>query len=354
MVGHGMTQFIAAGILLLAALAGVLPRASRAEEPRSSADLHQVGGDAVIRSPVRDTEIRITTTGRLAGAIHSLQWNGREFIDSYDHGRQMQSAISLDCGTEGEFWPECFNPTEAGARSDGTGPSSSSRLLALAADRAELTTTTQMAFWLAPGEQSYGRLALNRERLSNYRLTKRVQIGVESLDQVIQYDVSFSVPNGERHTLAQFEALTAYLPPYFSQFWKFLPATGQLEPLDDGPGEQSHPVVFADPSGDYAIGVIADQQIPSGVEGPSYGRFRFDEERVVKWNCVFRRATDAGIAAGDYDFRLFVAVGTLEDVRKSLIALTECSRNAGESKTIYPSAAVGASDSNRPNGWSVR
>ena len=49
-------------------------------------------GHAVIRAPAHGSEIVITTTPRLAGAIHSLTWNGKEFIDSFDHGRQMQSA----------------------------------------------------------------------------------------------------------------------------------------------------------------------------------------------------------------------------------------------------------------------
>jgi hypothetical protein len=53
----------------------------------------------------------ITTTSRLAGAIHSLQWNGKEFIDSADHGRQLQSACSFDNARHANA--ETFNPTEA-------------------------------------------------------------------------------------------------------------------------------------------------------------------------------------------------------------------------------------------------
>ena len=45
----------------------------------------QVSGNATIRASVGDSEIVITTTDRLAGAIHSLTWNGKEFIDSHDH-----------------------------------------------------------------------------------------------------------------------------------------------------------------------------------------------------------------------------------------------------------------------------
>ena len=54
-------------------------------------------GDAVIRSPEGGGGITIRTTSRLAGAIDSLVWNKKEFIDSHDHGRQLQSAIAVLC-----------------------------------------------------------------------------------------------------------------------------------------------------------------------------------------------------------------------------------------------------------------
>src|SRR3982751_3635344 len=94
----------------------------------------QISGDSVIRGKAGASEIVITTTERLAGAIHSLTWDGKEFIDSHDHGRQLQSAASFDCGSSKEFWAECFNPTEAGSRTDGTGDKSSSKLLRISTD----------------------------------------------------------------------------------------------------------------------------------------------------------------------------------------------------------------------------
>src|SRR5690349_7962483 len=116
-------------------------------------------GDATIRGKFGDGEIVLTTTSRLAGAVHSLKWAGKEFIDSFDHGRQLQSASNLDCGKR--FIPEVFNPTEAGSRADGVGPRSTSKLLKLSARGNELTTLTQMAFWLRPGEKSDGHAAYN-------------------------------------------------------------------------------------------------------------------------------------------------------------------------------------------------
>lgn len=280
-------------------------------------------GDAVIRGPAGPSEIVITTTRRLAGAVHSLTWNGKEFIDSHDHGRQLQSAASFDCGKPQPFWAECYNPTEAGARADGAGPTSTSKLLEQRVHGNELSSRTQMAFWLAPGEKSAGRPALNERRLSDHVLEKRLRIGYKRLPHIIEADITFIVPAGERHTYAQFEALTGYMPPEFSRFYKLLPTTGALRELDDGPGEQAYPVIFATADGNHAMGVFSPDQPSRGYEQAGYGRFRFKAERVVKWNCVFRVRAAGGVAPGKHRFKVFVAVGTLDDVRRSLNELIE-------------------------------
>ena len=287
---------------------------------RCAADDAPPSGDAVIRAPAGDSEIVITTTTRLAGAIHSLTWNGKEFIDSADHGRQLQSASNFDAGSK--FAPETFNPTEAGSRNDGAGPTSSSRLLHLVALENQLQTTSQMAFWLAPDQESSGRPAKNRVTLSDHLLTKRVRIGYRNRPHVIQYDVTFSLPVGERHTYAQFEAVTGYMPEEFEAFWCFDSESEELVPLSDGPGEQSRPIVMATESGHHAMGIYSPDQPSPGWEQAGYGRFRFPKAKVVKWNCVFRmRDRKEGTAPGDYRFRNFVIVGDLETVRQSISEL---------------------------------
>ena len=154
-------------------------------------------GDSQIRAKAGPSEIVITTTSRLAGAIHSLKWNGMEFIDSTDHGRQLQSASNFDAGSD--FAPETFNPTEAGSRFDGAGPKSSSVLHALTAKGRVLSTESQMAFWLRPGEKSCGNSAKNTTTLSQHQLRKTVTIGVHGLPYAIGYDVTFTIPKKEIH-----------------------------------------------------------------------------------------------------------------------------------------------------------
>ena len=276
----------------------------------------QTNGDSQIRANAGPSGIVITTTRRLAGAIDSLTWNGKEFINSTDHGRQLQSACSFDNSSMANA--ETFNPTEAGSRRDHVGTNTTSRLLELTAKGNQLHTKTQMAFWLAPGERSAGRLARNTNTLSDYVLTKDVTIGFGRWPQALDYRVTFSAPTNVHHVFAQFEALTGYLPAEFSRFWEFNPSAGKLQPLSAGPGEIKNPVVLATPDGKFAMGIFAPPQPQPDTGGPSYGRWNFAGAGVVKWNCVFRVRNADGLRGGDYSYRLLVPVGTLAQVEAML------------------------------------
>ena len=303
------------------------PRAGVAGDPAPA----PISGDAVIRRPAGGSEIVITTTSRVAAAIHSLTWNGREFIDSHDHGRQLQSASNLD--VDGTLFDETFNPTEAGCERDMAGPTSTSRLLWLSASGPELHTITRMAFWLHPGQQSGGHPAKNTTALSNHILQKRVRIGAPGLpapacDHAIRHELTFTLPADERHTRATFEALTGYMPQAFRRFHALLP-DGTLGPLTDGPGEQPHPVILSTAEGGHAMGVWSPDAARTTGRPATYGRFWFEHAQVSKWNCVFRETAAAGLEPGMYRYLVWVAVGTREQVRETLATLRGSRETAG-------------------------
>jgi hypothetical protein len=178
-----------------------------------------------------------------------------------------------------------------------------------------------MAFWLAPGEQSGGNLALNKTKLSEHLLRKVVHIGCDKLPHAIRYDVTFVVPKDERHNFDQFEGVTGYMPIDFDHFYHF--TKGALKPIDHGPGEQPDPIVLATADGKYAMGVYSPDQPSRGFENVGYGRFHFKQHRVSKWNCVFRLGDKKGLPPGEYTFHHFVIVGSLQDVESTLVALTK-------------------------------
>ena len=268
-------------------------------------------GDQTISIDCDGSPLTITTTSRVAGAVDSIRWRNYEFIDSTDHGRQLQSACSFDAMSNEPFWAERYNPTEAGSRLDGAGNLSTSRLLAIQRDDRELRTSTQMAFWLAPGEESFGRPALNTHVLSDHILHKRIRLGAYDDPHVIQIDNTFNINLKERNRYAQFEVLTGYMPEEFSEFWRVSTASRELHRLDDGPGEQPDPVILSTRDGQFAMGAISPG-VEVGYVG--YGRFRFSTEKVVKWNVVHRYNEIPFITKSKASFRVLVAVGTLEQV----------------------------------------
>ena len=211
--------------------------------------------DTSIQATVFNSPLVIYTTSRLAGAIGSLTWNGVEFINSSDHGRELQSASSFD------GLGECFNPTEAGSLKDGAGAKSTSHLLGISSSFNQLKTTSLMAFWTPAGypypngcgTKRNLKIAQNLTNLSNHTLSKQVTIGFSGISNVIEYLVTFRVP--ESHNSATFEAVTGYMPSYFSSFWTFNPATKQLLPLTHVNGEQNIPIILSSSDKKYAMGI---------------------------------------------------------------------------------------------------
>ncbi|MBI2120144.1 MAG: hypothetical protein HYT94_00790 [Parcubacteria group bacterium] len=253
-------------------------------------------GVTSIRGSFSGSPVVLSVSTQFAGAIYSLVWKGKQFINSYDHGRELQSASSFD------GLGEAYNPTEGGSEDDRRSLYSTSVLNSITASKNVLETKTRMAFWKPVGNVT----------LSNHILKKKVTIGFQGIPNVIEHIITFQVP--EARTSATFEALTGYMPFSFSKFWTYNPKTKTLAVLSDGPGEQKLPVILSTPDNAYAMGVYSPETLPH------YGRWRFDipgEEgnATTKWNVVFRK-TDVGI--GSYIFRCYSVIGTLSDVTSAM------------------------------------
>jgi len=269
-------------------------------------------GDMTISNMAGTWPITIRTCAHDAGAICSLTWGNKEFIDDYDHGRQLQSASSFD------GLGESFNPTEAGGSYDGANSNQSSSVLQGSWNTSNvLATQTNMTFWKL----------VNGQATSNHILNKHVTIGVYGLAHVIEYATQFTVPSNEQHTRGIFEVVTGYMPAEFSSFWTFDVVSNTLSPLSDGPGEQHLPVILSTPDGGWAMGIYSPNSPQASWPTVGYGRFRFPA--VVKWNNVFRIDNPQGV----YHFRSYVIVGTLDDVKGSMTQLNNILNN-GSSELV--------------------
>src|SRR3982074_1418812 len=87
----------------------------------------QVSGDATITGLVLGQPLTLKTSSQFGGAISSIRWAGKEFVNNWDHGRQ--------CSTNASFFDraECYNAYETGSKEDGQKTTSSAKVLSLTA-----------------------------------------------------------------------------------------------------------------------------------------------------------------------------------------------------------------------------
>jgi hypothetical protein len=275
------------------------------------------GGDFQISSMAKGSPLYITTSSKFAGAIYSLIWNNKEFLDSADHGRELQSAFSYNA------WGENYNPTEAGSNLDASKSTSSSVLLYGNAFGNKLSTAIQMAFWANPLDPSYPN-HVNSHYLSQQVVKKDVVIGYKGMDNVIEYNVTLKIPKTESFTYEQLEALTAYMPSSFSSLFTYNPTTKALTSISPTPNSWSWdflysvPLIFSTSDGNYAMGIYSpDIPVTSGYG--YYGAWNIPSANIVKWSVLFLKLDTINIGSGaEYKFRLFPIVGTLSNVMSSM------------------------------------
>jgi hypothetical protein len=284
-----------------------------------------VNGNAQISGQFDGSPIVIKTTDRLAGAIDSLVWRGKEFVNSLDHGRQIQYAWTLNGNSE------CENPTEAGSFNDGSGPTSSSQLLSLIAENNWLTTTSYPAYWLAPGQLQPGGVcgtAKNTTVVSDNLFRKTVVIGWNGLPNVIEFLAGITIPKGINSVC--FEAPTGYQPADFSAFWQYNPDTGlltnvtsQVSPPNPCCQNQDLPIIIATTNGQYAIGSYLPSYSPlvKENEGRRFYGFANFPGITTKWNAI--QCFYSPQPARDYAIRTYVVIGTLDQVKTTIGQLHE-------------------------------
>ncbi|HEY5730713.1 MAG TPA: hypothetical protein VIS72_11715 [Anaerolineales bacterium] len=267
-------------------------------------------------------ELVLQVSARFGGAVDSITWRGKEFINVFDHGRQISYAWQMD------GYGECLNPTEPGSASDLFKPSSTSDLLEVCRPESNLlTTTVQPAYWLAPGETGFceGTVeAVNDTLISDHIMHKTIEIGYGSIENVIAFTAEITTQ--EPYTRLHLEAPTGYLTYEFTNYYRYDPSTGELlkpesQPLVE-PWSFVHvskvPPILATEDGAYAMGaytaedVIVYEILMYDVPNP--------EDRTNKWNIIIH---EVPAPAGVYTYQSFIIVGTLEQVTDGMRRLFE-------------------------------
>jgi alpha-tubulin suppressor-like RCC1 family protein len=160
----------------------------------------QVNGNATITGSAFGQPLTIGTSSQFAGAVSSIKWGGKEFINNWDHGRQLSADY--------QFFNRyiCYNPYESGSLEDGNKPTSTSKLLSLTASGNTLESETQMAWYYrnflsnptvndACGDPSqWLPVTPYTTPLSDYHIHKKVTIGFLGFPNVIEYLTEVFIP----------------------------------------------------------------------------------------------------------------------------------------------------------------
>lgn len=284
------------------------------------------------------------TPSRFAGAVSSLKWNGKEFINIYDHGRQLQSAMQVD------GYAECNNPTEAGSEADARKLTTTSALSNISfASANSFTTETTMAYWSASrvtGACVKGQDPRVTTARSNHILKRTVTIGYKADQQISKMAMTFKSPRNDVSSGFVYEILTGYLNSEFTEFYtlngsdltkvtKLNDISGAGFPAGSYHAGSKLPSALSNADGSYAMGVYfpGSQLAKCSTAFHGYNLYKFNlggsganGNATNKWSLAVNEPLNSAcvVADGAYynrAFEVYVVVGTLAQVKEKLIKL---------------------------------
>jgi hypothetical protein len=283
------------------------------------------------------------------GVISALSWNGKQFVNNYDYGRQIQAAFSFSTD------PTNNNPTEGGSMfgcAQGTyanpatnGLPQGSPVLASSVTGSTLTTTTQPLNWLP----AYGGSSTQPSAWTG-TMQKSVEFNSGGNWNRIKWVTTLNSPA----SLSGYdgELVGAYLNSEFNVFQKYLgagsfstisnssfPTTGQLRCIEIIPSGSENPkgMVLATANGSYALGMYRSKQVgwnnhfgacyypdPSNPQGSS-DQYSQATSKILVLNRFEQRDAYGSqtLPAGSTSATAYLVIGTLAQVQAGLRQLEQ-------------------------------
>jgi alpha-tubulin suppressor-like RCC1 family protein len=290
----------------------------------------QVNGNVTISAPVLGQQLTVSTSNQFAGAVSSIRLGNTEFINNWDHGRQL--------GFNAGFFNrgECYNPYETGSKEDGNGPTSSSRLLAMQASGNRLESTTQMAWYLSTREPrpGFGDSCGDPNQwlpvpspytgpLSDYRVRKTVTIGFAGIPNVIEFLSELYIPEQVRKGSNQ---IIAVMPYDFSSIWTYDVVSKDYRKVRALGGEDDSIKIAATSDGNYALGFYSPEVLQSYGNGSATANWWFVVPPEPSYPdpdfaCVHiggLNRYDSFSGPGFTDDRGYLVIGNLGQVKEAL------------------------------------
>lgn len=269
----------------------------------------------------------VTIAANLAagGAISQLHWNGKQFINNFDYGRQIQTAFNLSPILEED------NPTEAGDKygCPGIVPNGwghGSPLVLQSIQQKTLSTAVHPLQWKP---EAFGG---GSDRPVRWKGTigKTVKLDQFSDSKIIDWSVQVSFPMAQSQV--NMEILTAYLNSEFNRFWVINGQTNSLTevtgsiPTGDCVKISNIPGVTTPSKGGVVIST-ADSLYALGIyrnaTDNGFGLCKFSGgggttgSGTSKWN-VLQRPIQSALAGEVKSYNVKVVVGTVADVRAAM------------------------------------
>ena len=273
--------------------------------------------------------VTIDSNGVAGGVLWNWYWNGVQFVNHADYGREIQSSVFYT-PTVNNPTGIYHNPTEAGSsQSAETAPGQDHQgspwINLYNSGNTQVTTAVPLNFvssdWGGDNEHPVIYTTL--------KLGKQITLNYAGLGPVAQYVTTFStqtdLPN------AFIEIPTGYLNSQFNRFYTYdsgsqswNEVTAQVgDACPSGLSYAFHPssgfggVIISDSLGQYAMAVYG-ALTSSGGSISDFVMWNFQScAGTSKWDAVYGSANDPSqkIAAGDHAYNAWIMTGTVSEVQ---------------------------------------
>jgi hypothetical protein len=179
----------------------------------------------------RDNILYVSASTRTSGVVDAIKYKEKEYINSFDHGRQLQLAF-----TNGSL--ECYNPTQAGSSTDGIGELSSSKIVNFInkpfQDSPTFSSSSFPAFWFPAGlnpppvgcpQGTINKVSVFTGSQFDYNVSilKETENDFYKLSYKFKFTIAEDYLNG-----VQIESPTGYLNADFNNFFTYDPSINQF------------------------------------------------------------------------------------------------------------------------------
>ena len=273
-------------------------------------------GGAYGRYTIADipTSLFVSASTRMGGAIDSLVFNHAEYVNAWDHGRDLTVSIDIDSD---EYPSPCFSANEAGAQSDAQSNKSTSVLFSISSDNNALETANQPAFWLSPGDGC----AVNGRNVSMFNISKNVQIefGYQGI-WWIRYSLEVQLPMDVPHGLVV-EAPVLFVNDFLDTFW-WEDGDGGIYPVVVGnntggryTSKGAFNLIAASSAADMAITLVPSNMPQQSLQFELVNYLGVQPETAATVKLAARQRYE-NVTAGDVlSLETFICVGTVMDVQ---------------------------------------